>query len=84
MDARVIRFWTVAGVVGVAALFWAGNLHAPRSYSDVAGRATAHCLATEGDHKWRGSSGMTLEEYCKYDGLGKGLLQQCAERPGTC
>lgn len=86
MDAKVARFWfwVLLGSIGLIAvgLHWSddGKPH----YVSIADSQTQHCMWTKGDHRWRGSSGMTLEAYCELDGTLKATEKLCYDQPEYC
>lgn len=81
-----VKFWFWAVVLLLGALYAGARLtdDGKPIYQRIAGSQEQHCLRTKGDHKWRASMGMTLEIYCKADGLGKGLARMCYDHPDSC
>ena len=81
-----VKFWiwaiiTLAGAVYVGVRMTDDG---KPYYQAVADSQERHCVWTKGDHRWRASLGMSLEMYCKADGLGKALAKQCYDHPEGC
>lgn len=68
----------VLGFFGMLAL---GAILGPETYADVAGAAARDCVRNKGDGNWTGSSGLTLEEYCKGVGAVRALEAEKRDHP---
>lgn len=53
----------------------------PRTYGDIAKDEENNCLLNKGYGSWTGSSGMTLDQFCKTAGRLKALQQERQDHP---
>ena len=65
-------------LLGLLLLFVIGT---PRTYGDIAAKETADCIRYKGNGAWVGSSGVTLEQFCKSAGQLKALEQERQDHP---
>ena len=56
----------------------------PITTAELAEIETASCIRNKGNGEWRGSSGVTLETFCRIKGTTKGFEKLCEIDPSKC
>ena len=77
--------WVLGAPLGfMGFLFVYGSMTGPVTTADLARMETESCIRHKGDGDWRGSSGLTLEEFCRGKGALIGLKRACEIDPAKC
>lgn len=82
---RIVAGTIVAGGLILILLLIIGAVAGPKTYADMAEEAAARCIKRGGvGTEWRGSSGVTLETFCKSEASIDAYRTMCRERPARC
>lgn len=79
--ARVIVIIAAVLVGGFFLMLLIGALTPQRTYRDIARDTAGDCVKAKGYGTWRGSSGLTLEQFCEMAGNIEALEQHKKEHP---
>lgn len=67
-----------------AAVFVYGAVTGPKNTTELAEMEAQACMRRQGDGEWRGSSGVSLETFCKTKGAIIGIKRACELNPSKC
>lgn len=70
-----------AGSFVLMAAFWPSK---SVPYTEVAAQYANQCVDAKGFGGWRGSSGTSLDDYCKLWGVTTARKEMCKEYPQAC
>jgi len=81
------REWVIGGLIILIIILILGSMPGSggsRTYKEIADEYTLQCIQSKGNGGWRGSSGVTLENYCGLSGVVKARQEMCAAHPEEC
>lgn len=78
------KWWLWAPLGFVVFVYLYGAMSGSMTTTDLARMEMESCIRNKGDGDWRGSGGLTLEEFCKGKGALIGLRRACEIDPSKC
>ena len=84
--ARILKTkWWLWILLGLIFLFFVIAVkNGPKDTVELGNMETERCIRNQGDGEWRGSSGMSLETFCKTKGALTGIKRACEINPSKC
>lgn len=78
------KWWLWGPIAFIIVIFVWGAITGPKNTVELGEMETQRCMRNQGDGEWRGSSGVSLETFCKAKGAMTGIKRACELSPARC